>query len=174
MSNCGDLNVYVVLLCCLVGLCALKPCSPSISRVAVRLHSCRAAAILKNIVTKHLWKKNVFEVVSISCISRKSHCFKSGSSICCTLILLDPGLILTNAYDCILSYLKKEKKNRDALCSYCLTELFPAVSRKRWLYVADVISNDDMSPNSALLISFSSSEHFFFVNNDVKLSQWQV
>lgn len=37
------------------------------------------------------------------------NCFKSASSIYYILILLDTGLILTNAYDCILTYLEKEK-----------------------------------------------------------------
>lgn len=74
-------------------------------------------------------------------------CFEAGGSRCCTLILLDTGLILTNVYDCILTYPIKEK-HRDLLCSYCLTELFTAVSRTYWLYVAGVITNNGMSPDS--------------------------
>lgn len=94
----------------IVGLRGLKSRSPSSSTVTLRLPSCMAAAGLKDTLTKHRWKKNGFEVISISYISRKINCFQSGGCKYCILILVDKGLIVTDTYDCILTYPKKEKK----------------------------------------------------------------
>lgn len=52
----------------------------------------------------------------------KINCFRSGSSRYCTLVLLDTGLILANAYDRVLTYQEKKKKIYCAVTVYQNTE----------------------------------------------------